>query len=70
MIKKKKLSFKHFTANGSADFSSFWDLENSFLFKLSPRSIDLLKSTLFALNYRDVNERFFHKYIAKTKKPR
>lgn len=47
----------------SADFSSFWDLENSFLFKLSPRSIDLLKSTLFALNYRDVNERFFHKYI-------
>lgn len=47
----------------SADFSSFWNLENSFLLKLCPKSIELLKSILFALNYRDVNERFLNKYI-------
>ena len=47
----------------SSDFSSFWDLEKSFLLKLSSKSIALLKSILFALNYRDINERFFQKYI-------
>lgn len=47
----------------STDFSSFWDLKKSFLLKLSSKSIALLKSILFALNYRDINERFFQKYI-------
>ncbi len=47
----------------SADFSGFWDLNKSFLLKLSSKSIALLKSILFALNYRDINERFFQKYI-------
>lgn len=47
----------------SDDFSDFTDLKNSFLYKLSSESKCTLKRILAALNYRDVNQIFYQKYI-------